>query len=1035
MKINKKQIAAYTLLPQVFPRFNHLVSGGFAWLAYLIAHIYYAVRLLPVSHPYLRPENKGRYGIRHVIAAAANNLRFEIKYIDQLLIFAIIVVGFVLLISQILLVIAGFIFTQANAAPGLFETVNHESDAAFMLLDFVFGVPGFFESCALGSPDTGVATIAPCTGAGGTPPPAFGDAPVFAYHEGLHSLLEFYSWSLLFVGILILLYFIVIIIAETASTGVPFGARFNTAWGPIRLLVAIGLLIPIAYGLNSAQYLTLAIAKLGSGLATNAWFGYNDTVAAAYGANPNPGGYPAGILGSNNEPYLPQPVMSDASPFIAAIQLVRACEYLYMKDRGFTNRTETTADGDVPFQRIRPWIVKPGADPLPLTNDDNNAFSGVTVTAGTPPTFTSSGGGNPFDDYDAVLQFYDYGDVVIRFGAPKPEIPAEFDPNTIVPYCGEITLPTTTAVPILESGGDPAGAWFIQKEYFRFLIEQWLDERNGAHAARYAETQSTGIGERYRPCMITAAMLETGAGFNPITVLNFDGDDFVPPAAGPNVACALPPGSDERTDLFNDNEVPIENAIQNAWNAMLTVDELYLLEPEVRERGWAGAGMWYNRLAFVIGREFDAAANTPFITRMPSVMNEVRRLRGGEDLNVSATESYNPYGISDDESLEGQMLDRDIGIGYTLYNVYKDWQTSGIAADSISIMADQNLIESVMHGIFGTERLMKILEEEAFNVHPMAQLIAIGKDLVNSTLVSVIASVGFSVGSGIFEASGQASSAGVASALSGAFSAIALIGLTAGFLLFYVLPFMPFLYFFFAVGTWVKTIFEAMVGVPLWALAHIRIDREGLPGDAAANGYFLLLEIFVRPILIVFALIASFVIFGAMVRVLHEVFDLVVQNVTGFDEDEFLGGATPPPFIYGEYTPELQYKRSIIDEFFFTIIYVMTVYMIGLSSFKLIDFIPDSILRWAGAGVSSFGDKYQDPAESLTQYAAIGGYVVGRQALGGARQAGGALGQAMGRGGARLPDMPMFQNEAALRARAADVRAVRSARARGVLPE
>ena len=64
-------------------------------------------------------------------------------------------------------------------------------------------------------------------------------------------------------------------------------------------------------------------------------------------------------------------------------------------------------------------------------------------------------------------------------------------------------------------------------------------------------------------------------------------------------------------------------------------------------------------------------------------------------------------------------------------------------------------------------------------------------------------------------------------------------------MLFYIIPFMPFIYFFFAVGTWVKAIFEAMVGVPLWALAHIRIDGQGLPGDAAMNGYYLLLEIFV----------------------------------------------------------------------------------------------------------------------------------------------------------------------------------------------
>lgn len=1012
MNIKKREIAAYALTPQVFPRFKELITGGFSWLAYLIAHIYYAVRLLPESHPYLNSDNKGKYGIKHVIAAAARNLKFELKYIDQLLIFGLIMVGIVILISQIFLVLTGFILSQASA--GMFETLNPESDNAFMLLDFVFGVPGFFGSCALGTDDPANATIAPCI-AGSIP--AWGAAPVFAYHAGLHSMLEFYSWSLLFVGILIFLYFIVIVLGETARTGVPFGARFNTAWAPIRLLVAIGLLLPIAYGLNSGQYLTLAIAKLGSGLATNGWLAYNTTVATSFAARgstgPAPSGYDASHTGgtSSNEALLPRPQNSDASPFVATMMLVKACEYAYMKRYGFTNRTETTADGPETYQHIRPWIVKPGADPIPLMNAANNAFDGVNVGAGTPPTFTGGAGGNPFDGYDNVLQYYDYGDVVIRFGAPQPDVPppaGNYDPNTIVPYCGEVTLTTSTAVPIL-SGGDPAGAWHMQKAYFELLFELWEDDTYRAHAARWAETQSTGFG-LHRPCSIPQATLPANTGItqaNVLTILGTTTHNFGPPTTPPD-ECTLPPPQSEQTSLVLDMQVDMAAQINTAWIELLTVPDLYDLTTEVEERGWAAAGMWYNNLATVIGREFDAVANTPYLSRMPAVMAEVRRLRGSSDFNVSAIEVYNPLGASNEETLNEVMIDRDVDIAKTLYHVHKSWQTGGIDSFDLSIAGDTNIMTSVMHGIFGTERLMSILEEESFEVHPMAQLIAIGKDLVNSTLVNVMLSVGFSVGSGIFQASGQGASYQLAEALSGAFSAIALVGLTAGFLLYYVLPFMPFLYFFFAVGTWVKTIFEAMVGVPLWALAHIRIDREGLPGDAAANGYFLLLEIFVRPILIVFALIASFIIFGALVRVLHEVWSLVITNVMGFDESE--PARVVAPFNVSLLTD--QFRRNIIDEFFFTLIYVMTVYMIGLSCFKLIDQIPQSILRWAGAGVSSFGDKYEDPAGSLTQYAAIGGYLVGRQAIDGMRSGGKAFGQLQSRlTGNRGMTNPIFPNE------------------------
>ena len=65
-----------------------------------------------------------------------------------------------------------------------------------------------------------------------------------------------------------------------------------------------------------------------------------------------------------------------------------------------------------------------------------------------------------------------------------------------------------------------------------------------------------------------------------------------------------------------------------------------------------------------------------------------------------------------------------------------------------------------------------------------------------------------------------------------------MITLTVGFILYYILPFLPFLYFFFAASAWITAIFEAMIGVPLWALAHLRVDGEGIPGPGATSGSF-----------------------------------------------------------------------------------------------------------------------------------------------------------------------------------------------------
>jgi conjugal transfer/type IV secretion protein DotA/TraY len=195
--------------------------------------------------------------------------------------------------------------------------------------------------------------------------------------------------------------------------------------------------------------------------------------------------------------------------------------------------------------------------------------------------------------------------------------------------------------------------------------------------------------------------------------------------------------------------------------------------------------------------------------------------------------------------------------------------------------------------------------------------------------------------------------------LVGAASAFGMTTLVIGFILYYVLPFMPFMYFFFAASGWAKAIFEAMVGLPLWALAHLRIDGEGIPGDAGAAGWMLIFEILLRPLLIVIAFVGSIVIFSALVRVLNEIFDLVVANVGGFDLKDATKGKAGA-FGWEDY-------RNPIDQFFYTVIYTIIVYMMALSSFKLIDAFPNQIMRWMGDATQKFGEFMGDPAGELVE--------------------------------------------------------------------
>ena len=217
-------------------------------------------------------------------------------------------------------------------------------------------------------------------------------------------------------------------------------------------------------------------------------FAYNTSLAGVAGyTNPNPWGFIArdgstrpdiaGIPGTNgNVALLPKPNLPDVSPFVSAMMLIRACEYGYMKRYHMVTDSipipAFAGGGTFETQRIRPWVIKPGVAPIPLTDVNN-----------TPYTYQDlSGAAAAYQDiYEEVLEFYDYGDIVIRFGAPEPARSTVFDEEQIVNYCGEITIPTTTAVEILNAGGQVAGAWNAQIEYFYQVLLEWHYEENAAH--------------------------------------------------------------------------------------------------------------------------------------------------------------------------------------------------------------------------------------------------------------------------------------------------------------------------------------------------------------------------------------------------------------------------------------------------------------------------------------------------------------------------------------------------------------------------
>ncbi|MCE7887533.1 MAG: hypothetical protein DYH13_08570 [Alphaproteobacteria bacterium PRO2] len=902
--VKAKNILGILLLPRIIPRAKVLFASGFGYIAFLMASIYGAVRLLPPNHPYLNPANIGRFGIRHAIGEAANNLVLKRQNADQVFIFFALLAGVIILLIQLAMVIYIFVIQPAFAG-SIFLTPNPRAgpvtDMSFVVLDQVFGIPRLF-----------------CT-EGGQCTPFNGQLP-WPFHTAFHELLRFYSLGLLIVGVVIFLYYVLIVVGETATTGHPFGQRFQNAWVPVRLVVALGLLLPINYGLNSGQYIVLYAAKFGSGFATNGWLQFNDTLQAGIGAGFNPTG--------ERESLLAKPQAPSLMPIIQAMSIVHACAYAHWKLDPNYQGAPPPAGGFY----IKPYLVKQPQDWMP------NPLPRMELTPGT--------------SYEAALNFYNNSDIVIRFGRYDPNN-TNFDKEKgqVGKYCGDIRIPITYMRP-RAGGASVGGADLIQEFYFNLVKSMWFTDG----------TLMVDLAHRYMEFAINRAphlQCDIGCGHGSLPIC----------AIGPLTCIDTQVTALGRQTLLGVYKPQFEAEIDWAWMVYNTNNQDIEMQVQILNRGWAGAGIWYNKIAEINGIFATSITSMPYFETYPDVMDQVRRERKKADADLSGKMQFNPN-LAEGRPVTLACPANCLEIAKLMNDFFNWWNKDDPDMEKASKTVSGSVINDVIGAIFGMSGLMEMRGDNA-HIHPLAQLAAVGRSLVDSAIINIGGST-ITAGAGGLLRLLDSHTGPLASYASGMMMTIAMLAMTIGFILFYVLPFLPFLYFFFAFGTWIKSIFEAMVGAPLWALAHLRIDGEGLPGDSASSGYFLIFEIFVRPILTVFGLVAAVLIFTAQVRMLNVLWELVTSSLTGFEGWTETGPGAQQKVNYPGYIYKVL-PQNKIDEFFYTVVYAIIVYMMATASFKLIDKIPDQILRYMGAGVSAFSDINPDPTEGLTKYAAYGG--------------------------------------------------------------
>ena len=223
---------------------------------------------------------------------------------------------------------------------------------------------------------------------------------------------------------------------------------------------------------------------------------------------------------------------------------------------------------------------------------------------------------------------------------------------------------------------------------------------------------------------------------------------------------------------------------------------------------------------------------------------------------------------------------------------------------------------------------------------PLLRIREMGQDFLSLSGWSLGAGSGTAMSLGLPAVLGKSGNI-VAQVFSGVFSGISAflftvalwLFLLGGFLAVY-LPMVPFLVWVGAVIGYFLLAIESIIAAPLWAIAFMEPGTQDGPGGKNAQGWYLVMNLFLRPVLLVVAMIAVMLLADVVLRYLNiymlPTFEMATSGDTSFTK-----------FLTFVWT---------------TIIYCVFLLTTMHGVYSLIHRIPDNIMEWLGVGVRGLGD-------------------------------------------------------------------------------
>lgn len=846
----------------------------------MIAMIYAMAGLFPRNHPAITGQDpNARLSLGQILSTAFSNLRFTREGLPQVFFFCASILSAIVTLLIFVSLIFGIISGSAHAtsvfeAPGgngnctSANTCTPSKDLAISWINYLFmgatppSASGYFEV------SDGAGGANPLMVLGGN-----------ALQQGLYTALAFYSNAVLVIASFLLLYHFLGMMAEQAQHGQVMGKRASQLWAPIRVVFALGLLVPVTgTGLNMSQYLVVQIAKWSTGVAGNIW---QQTLV--------------GISGSGFV-LKPPDIPIEVNQFVYDLILMDACKMAW--------NAMIKVDGTGAY--IPPY------------------YSGYEVTE-------YAEGPSPYNT--AATGVVGVSDNQMIFGGDRAEI------NRL---CGYYVLK------------QPATIGASSPQYKTLSREIFV-------AFNQAFSRSSTEGQ-----LIWAQI--DGAAANVYKYFVYDRlSDASITALTSGFTLTDPRDAVLKIRDILSTKYSSVSSLANWKNTMSSLTNHWA------EQGWVTAGAWFNTVARAQGAVLDAASSPIPVTSPPQPT----------DAKKDEADKWYWFGSHKKMISTYQNLDETLGAfkyQFMAFNGTK--RTSADLADLTKTAAqgteksDDDISFSVLlwvidkigqfFGIWGAEDGFQTQYLVGRTGNPLAELQSMGHNYVRTgiSLVSwaIVGKLTEAISS-YLGASGKLTGAlgTAAKALSKVFSGLSAVLLffggvfiLCGFALCFVLPILPFIKFFFNVITWILNVFEALIAAPIFALAHMSPFGEGLPGDMARGGYFMILSIFLRPILMVFGLLAGLLIFMIAISFLNATYQIAVAGTGNAGGD-----------------------LAVVSKVLYTVLYVALCYICANNCFKSISFFPEHIMNWINArGVE--GRSVGDQGSFKQIVGAAGGYLGGQ---------------------------------------------------------